>query len=107
MARKRSFGDLKVGSIIWTAHPASISRHKITHIDGNRIYFGWYSYQIQEVDMTKDCHENTPEHIYWYINKEDAIRKAVELQEAKIEETEQTINFMRQQLEYFKQGRIK
>lgn len=102
MTKKRTFGDLKPGSYFWRATPGSVNRmvvKSIHHIDDDTIgiSFSYYS-PSQSTNKASRAIENEPTRIYWYVDKKDAQRKAIELQRRAIKDMELQLARMYQEL---------
>ena len=102
MTKKRTFGDLKPGSDFWRATPGSVNRVAvkfINHVDAERISLS-FSYYVPSATANKASRaiENEPARIYWYVDKKDAQKKAIELQEREIKDTELRLECMKREL---------
>lgn len=102
MQKKRTFGDLVEGSYFWRATAGSIHRVAVKfihHIDADRISIS-YSYYCPAESVNKAARaiENDPPRIYWYIDKKDAQRKAIELQKKEIKDMELQLSIMYREL---------
>lgn len=102
MQKKRTFGDLVEGSYFWSATPGSVNRvavKSIRHIDDDTIgiSFSYYS-PSQITNKASRAIENEPTRIYWYVDKKDAQKKAIELQEREIKDTELRLECMKREL---------
>jgi hypothetical protein len=102
MAKQRTFGDLVEGSYFWTATTGSIHRVAvkfINHVDADtiRLSFSYYS-PSQSTNKASRAIENEPARIYWYIDKKDAQRKAIELQRRAIKDMELQLAHMYKKL---------
>ena len=102
MQKKRTFGDLVEGSYFWTATAGSIHRVAVKfihHIDADRISIS-YSYYCpaESVNKTARAIENDPPRIYWYIDKKDAQRKAIDLKKRAIKDVESQLSVMYREL---------
>ena len=102
MQKKRTFGDLVEGSYFWRATAGSIHRVAvkfINHVDAERISLS-FSYYVPSATANKAARaiENEPARVYWYVDKKDAQRKAIELQEREIKDTELRLECMKREL---------
>jgi len=102
MQKKRTFGDLVEGSYFWSATPGSVNRvavKSIRHIDDDTIgiSFSYYS-PSQITNKASRAIENEPTRIYWYVDKKDAQRKAIELQRRAIKDMELQLAHMYKKL---------
>lgn len=102
MQKKRTFWDLKPGSYFWRATPGSVNRVAVKYIhqvDANTasISFSYYA-PSQSVNKTDRAIENELARIYWYVDKKDAQRKAIELQRRAIKDMELQLARMYQEL---------
>ena len=102
MAKQRTFGGLKPGSYFWSATPGSVNRvvvKYITHVDADTIgiSFSYYS-PSQIANKAARAIENEPTRIYWYVDKKDAQKKAIELQRRAIKDMELQLARMYQEL---------
>ena len=102
MTKKRTFGNLKPGSYFWRATPGSVNRvavKYITQIDADRIgiLLSYYS-PSQSTNKTARAIENEPARIYWYVDKKDAQKKAIELQQKAIKDMELQLSRMYREL---------
>ena len=102
MTKKRTFGDLKPGSYFWRATPGSVNRvavKSIHHIDVDTIGISFsYHSPSQSTNKASRAIENEPARIYWYVDKKDAQRKAIELQEREIKDAELRLECMKREL---------
>ena len=102
MAKQRTFWDLKPGSYFWRATPGSVNRVAVKYIhqvDANTasISFSYYA-PSQRVNKADRAIENEPARIYWYVDKKDAQKKAIELQRSAIKDMEQQLARMYREL---------
>ena len=102
MAKKRTFWDLKPGSYFWRATTGSVNRVAVKYIhqvDANTasISFSYYA-PSQSVNKADRAIENEPAGIYWYVDKKDAQRKAIELQQKAINDMELRLECMKREL---------
>jgi hypothetical protein len=102
MTKQRTFGDLKEGSYFWRATAGSIHRVAvkfINHVDAERISLS-FSYYVPSATANKVSRaiENEPARIYWYVDKKDAQRKAIELQKKEIKDMELQLSVMYREL---------
>lgn len=102
MAKKRTFGDLVEGSYFWRATAGSIHRvavKYIHHIDADRISISFSYYcPAESVNKASRAIENEPARIYWYLDKKDAQKKAIELQQKVIKDMELQLAHMYKKL---------
>ena len=99
---KRTFGDLKPGSYFWTAYPGGVSRVAVLYtnnvdVDHISISFSYYK-PSQTANKVDRAIENEPARIYWYVDKKDAQRKAIELKKKAIKDLEQELSRMYREL---------
>ena len=98
MAKQRTFGDLVEGSYFWTATAGSIHRVAvkfINHVDAERISLS-FSYYVPSATTNKAA--RAIENVYWYVDKKDAQRKAIELQKKEIKDMELQVSRMYREL---------
>ena len=102
MQKKRTFGDLVEGSYFWRATPGSVNRvavKSIRHVDADTIGISFsYHSPSQSVNKADRAIENEPARIYWYVDKKDAQRKAIELQRRAIKDMELQLSRMYREL---------
>ena len=102
MAKQRTFWDLKPGSYFWRATPGSVNRVAVKYIhqvDANTasISFSYYA-PSQSTNKASRAIENEPAGIYWYVDKKDAQKKAIELQQRAIKDMELQLSRMYREL---------
>lgn len=102
MTKKRTFGDLKPGSYFWRATTGSVNRvvvKFINHVDAERISLS-FSYYVPSATTNKAsiAIENESARIYWYVDKKDAQKKAIELQQREIKDMELQLSRMYREL---------
>lgn len=98
---KRTFGDLKQGSYFWSANSEGIDRRSVGHItiDEDEVIFSTsYYVPAQHVKKADRAIENEPARIYWYVDKKDAQRKAIDLKKKAIKDLEQELSRMYREL---------
>lgn len=102
MQKKRTFGDLVVGSYFWRATAGSIHRVAVKFIyqvDADRISISFSYYApSQIVNKAARAIENEPARVYWYVDKKDAQKKAIELQKKEIKDMELQLSVMYREL---------
>jgi uncharacterized phage-like protein YoqJ len=101
MAKQRTFGDLKQGSYFWSANSEGIDRRSVGHItiDEDEVIFSTsYYVPAQHVKKADRVIENEPARIYWYVDKKDAQRKAIDLKKKAIKDVENQLSVMRREL---------
>ena len=99
---KRTFGDLKQGSYFWTAssggvHRVAVLYTNIVDADNISISFSYYK-PSQTTNKAARAIENEPARIYWYVDKKDAQRKAIELKKKAIKDVESQLSVMYREL---------
>jgi hypothetical protein len=105
MAKQRTFGDLNPGSYFWSVNQFGIERRRVKYIDVNEdkvtMSMSYYipAQRTNKVDRTI---ENPSEGIYWYIDKKDAQKKAIELKQKAIKKMEEELLMMYNQLDYMR-----
>ena len=102
MAKQRTFGNLKEGSYFWTASSGGVHRVAVKYIhnvdvDNISLSFSYYT-PSQTTNKAARAIENEPARIYWYVDKKDAQRKAIELKKKAIKDVENQLSVMRREL---------
>jgi hypothetical protein len=102
MAKQRTFGSLKEGSYFWTANPGGVNRVAVKYVhnvdvDNISLSFSYYA-PSQTTNKAARAIENEPARIYWYVDKKDAQKKAIELQRRAIKDMELQLAHMYKKL---------
>ena len=78
MSRKRTFKDLKIGSIFYVVTKNGISRYKVFHIENEngktRVFVSWYTVYDLRSDLSEQTLPNDFGDYKVCIKKDDAIR---------------------------------
>ena len=110
--RKRTFGELKVGSYIWSAGSGSVSRISVVYlnpdvggsIDTNKIKVSCGDYIDLSAIIDKDATEHSNAIHHWFTDKQDARECAYNLLQKEIKDVEINLNWLKERADAFKKN---
>ena len=101
---KKTFDQLHVGCYFWSAGLGGIARYKVHHkteLGNGNICIGISWYTSKEIPVGVSCFDYGDYH--WYVDKEDARKKTIELIELDIKKQEDRLVSEKQRLEHLKE----
>jgi hypothetical protein len=115
MARKRTFGELKEGSYVYTAGRGSVSRVSVVYINYNPMPVTEYAGKVRmacghfrslEAIVDASATEHIDANHHWFTSKDDARRCAYQLLLEQIRDTENALKFLKERADYYKRNYI-
>ena len=114
MAKKRTFGELKKGSYVYTAGRGHVSRVSVVYINytpGGSLDTGKVKVALgHHIDLTayidKDATEFTSNLHHWFTSKDDARRCAYQLLLEQIRDTENALKLLKERADDYKRNYI-